>query len=215
MHAVHPVGLIFYDGPEDEARKLTAPLWDPGPVMSTVSMKPYADVTKPSEMVDGPPTHQNYSTTNALMPHPLDVGVMERLVREFDDFLNKYGDAVAPSRIVLEMRSYKVSASISPPATALAARGKAAAVVMEAQYDSSQASHAIMRQEVKSMMGKVKESVKVRGSGGNLANVNLADGTERVQEIFGENFARLREIKRKYDPGFIFNKWYPIPPADI
>ncbi|KAJ8060910.1 hypothetical protein OCU04_009990 [Sclerotinia nivalis] len=169
-------------------------------------MKPYAV---------GPPTHENYSTSNALMPHPLDVGVIERLVREFDDFLYKYGDAMAHSNIVVEMRSYKVSASISPSATVLAARGKAVAVIMEAQYDSSQVPHTIMRQEVKIMMGKVKESVKVRGCSGNLANVNLADGTERVQEIFGENFARLRKIKRKYDPGFIFNKWYPIPPADI
>lgn len=162
-----------------------------------------------------PPTHQNYSTTNVLMPHPLNISVRESLVQEFDNFLNKYGDAVAPSTIVLEMRSYKVSASIPPSATALAAREKKIAMIMEVQYDNSHVPHVVTRQEVKRMMGKVKEAVKAQVSSGNFANADLADGTERVQDMFRENFARLRGIKRMFDPGFIFNKWYPIPPADV
>lgn len=213
MSGIHPICIISYDGPEEEARKLTAPLWDLQPVMSAVSMKPFANTTKPSGLVDEPPNHQNFSSTSVFMPHPFDVEIMEKLIQEFDDFHNKHGDALAPSRIIIEMRSYKVSGAIPASATALAAREKTVSVTMEAQYDSSQVSHTVMREEIKKMIGPVKEAVKKQGSG-KFTNANLGSGTEKTQNMFGHNYARLREIKRKYDPDFIFNKWYPIPPAE-
>ncbi|TGO63687.1 hypothetical protein BCON_0011g00270 [Botryotinia convoluta] len=213
MSGIHPICIISYDGPEEEARKLTAPLWDLQPVMSAVSMKPFANTTKPSGLVDEPPNHQNFSSTSVFMPHPFDFEIMENLIQEFDDFYNKHGDALAPSRIIIEMRSYKVSGAVPASATALAAREKTVSVTMEAQYDSSQVSHTVMRDEIKRMIGPVKEAVKKQGSG-KFTNANLGSGTERTQDMFGQNYARLREIKRKYDPEFIFNKWYPIPPAE-
>ena len=33
MPAVHPATLVFYDGPESEARSLLAPVYDLGPVV--------------------------------------------------------------------------------------------------------------------------------------------------------------------------------------
>ena len=30
--------------------------------------------------------------------------------------------------------------------------------------------------------------------------------------IFGENYARLQELKKKYDPDLMFFKWNPITP---
>ncbi|TGO24977.1 hypothetical protein BPAE_0090g00210 [Botrytis paeoniae] len=213
MSGIHPICIISYDGPEEEARKPTAPLWDLQPVMSAVLMKPFANTTKPSGLVDEPPNHQNFSSTSVFMPHPFDVEVMEKLIQEFDDFHNKHGDALAPSRIIIEMRSYKVSGAIPASATALAAREKTVSVTMEAQYDSSQVSHTVMRDEIKRMIGPVKEAVKKQGSG-KFTNANLGSGTERTQDMFGQNYARLREVKKKYDPEFIFNKWYPIPPVE-
>ncbi|KAF5875892.1 uncharacterized protein Bfra_002288 [Botrytis fragariae] len=205
MSGIHPICIISYDGPEEEARKLTAPLWDLQPVMSAVSMKPFASTTKPSGLVDEPPNHQNFSNTSVFMPHPFDVEIMEKLIQDFDDFHNKHGDALAPSRIIIEMRSYKVSGAISASATALAAREKTVSITMGAQYDSSQVSHTVMRDDIKRMIEPVKEAVKKQGSG-KFTNANLGSGTERTQNMFGQNYARLREIKRKYDPEFIFNK---------
>ncbi|KAF7880385.1 uncharacterized protein EAF02_007231 [Botrytis sinoallii] len=213
MSGIHPICIISYDGSEEEARKLTAPLWDLQPVMSAVSMKPFANTTKPSGLVDEPPNHQNFSSTSVFMPHPFNVEIMGKLIQEFDDFHNKHGDALAPSRIIIDMRSYKVSGAIPASETALAAREKTVSVTMEAQYDSSQVSHTVMREEIKRMIGPVKEAVKNQGSG-KFTNPNLGSGTEKTQDMFGQNYARLREIKRKYDPEFIFNKWYPIPPAE-
>ncbi len=43
-----------------------------------------------------------------------------------------------------------------------------------------------------------------------LPSSNYATGDEDASEIFGSNLKRLAEIKRAYDPGNLFNKWFPI-----
>ncbi|TGO35292.1 hypothetical protein BHYA_0163g00070 [Botrytis hyacinthi] len=171
LSGIHPIYIISYDGPEEEAQKLTAPF------------------------------------TSVFIPHPFDVEIMEKLIQEFDDFHNKHGDALAPSRIIIEMRSYKVSGAIPASATALAAREKTVSVTMEAHFAYGH------EEEIERMIGPVKEAVKNQESG-KFTNANLGSGMEKTQDMFGQNYARLREIMRKYDPDFIFNKWYPIPPAE-
>ena len=41
---------------------------------------------------------------------------------------------------------------------------------------------------------------------------NLSSGTEKIESVFGSNLPRLRELKKKYDPDLLWNKWYPITP---
>lgn len=36
---------------------------------------------------------------------------------------------------------------------------------------------------------------------------------DKARLAFGENYGRLQQLKRKYDPENIFNKWFPIVPA--
>ncbi|KAH6705421.1 hypothetical protein BKA61DRAFT_617576 [Leptodontidium sp. MPI-SDFR-AT-0119] len=45
------------------------------------------------------------------------------------------------------------------------------------------------------------------------SNPNFATGKEKTEVVFQGNTARLRELKEKYDPGFVFRKWYLIEPA--
>ena len=40
-----------------------------------------------------------------------------------------------------------------------------------------------------------------------------SDVHDRAKLVFGENYPRLQEIKKRYDPENIFNKWFPITPA--
>ncbi|KAF5339322.1 hypothetical protein D9611_009894 [Ephemerocybe angulata] len=37
--------------------------------------------------------------------------------------------------------------------------------------------------------------------------------SSKVERAFTTNYPRLQQIKKKYDPDVIFNKWYPIEPA--
>ncbi|KAJ3530515.1 hypothetical protein NMY22_g8542 [Coprinellus aureogranulatus] len=46
-----------------------------------------------------------------------------------------------------------------------------------------------------------------------VTHPSMAHVASRAQLVFGDNYPRLQEIKRKYDPDSIFNLWYPIVPA--
>lgn len=48
-----------------------------------------------------------------------------------------------------------------------------------------------------------------------ILDVDAADGDinqDKAKLLFGANYARLQQIKRKYDPDLVFNKWFPIAP---
>ncbi|KAG8915213.1 hypothetical protein FRC01_003743 [Tulasnella sp. 417] len=54
-----------------------------------------------------------------------------------------------------------------------------------------------------------------------LGYVNYADPfstlnetDEYARKIFGPNYPRLQEIKKKYDPNLVFNRWFAIQPAN-
>lgn len=40
--------------------------------------------------------------------------------------------------------------------------------------------------------------------------INLGHGDEPLEEIYGDNLARLRELKREWDPENRFNQWFNI-----
>ncbi len=59
------------------------------------------------------------------------------------------------------------------------------------------------------------EQLRPYTAGRTYINFQTADdGDDRVQATYGENYARLREIKRKYDPDNLFRMNRNVPPAD-
>lgn len=36
---------------------------------------------------------------------------------------------------------------------------------------------------------------------------------DKARIAFGENYLRLQQVKKMYDPEGLFNKWFPIVPA--
>ena len=41
----------------------------------------------------------------------------------------------------------------------------------------------------------------------------VAGNSDKARLVFAENYPRLQQIKKKYDPEVVFAKWLPITPA--
>lgn len=39
--------------------------------------------------------------------------------------------------------------------------------------------------------------------------------SHKAKLVFRENYTKLQEIKKKYDPKQIFSNWFPITPAGV
>lgn len=213
-----PFALIFYDGAAEKAKELLKPLYHLGPAAEMAQMVPYAQVTSPSPLLDGPPTHQRYASSNFQMFFPLDVDVGLTLVEECGVFMDRYGDAIGHFKLVMEIRSYARASSVPISAMAskiYALRQPAIMAGIEAQYDNS-VSDQVIREEIKTISGKACDANGKKGrysEGTAIYNANIFTGTKKVADMFGENLPKLRELKQKYDPNFVFNRWYPIAPA--
>jgi FAD/FMN-containing dehydrogenase len=74
--------------------------------------------------------------------------------------------------------------------------------------------HALVDQlaELEKQDEHISKDQRVVGSKGYF---NASFGNEKPSLVFGDKLPRLRELKRKYDPNHVFNKWFPIVPADV
>lgn len=45
-----------------------------------------------------------------------------------------------------------------------------------------------------------------------LADGGATTSADKAKQLFGSNYPKLQQLKNKYDPKNIFNKWYPIIP---
>lgn len=57
------------------------------------------------------------------------------------------------------------------------------------------------------------QAVLKDGSATGYANYEGDAVNKGAEGQFGENYARLQQVKAKYDPNQVFNKWFPITPA--
>lgn len=208
-----PLTLIFYDGPEEAAKELLAPVYELGPIADMAQMREYHTITDPNPLVDGPPSHQNYAASNITLWSEDDGDILEELVKDFCAFMEKFGDAVSPSKLIAEIRSHAVTSSVPIASMAFAGRRPRIFSAIEGQHDSS-VSNALIHQEVKAMSDKANASIRKKYPTTSLVfNANIGSGKEKLIEMFGENLPRMREVKQKYDPNFVFNKWFAVAPV--
>lgn len=209
---------VFYNGSEERAKELAAPIYNLEPAIALGGMCRFPETTETPGYMDFTGFNR-YAASSAHIDYPLDETLVYEVFQKFRKVVETYPDRLKPSKCMLDLRNYQKVASIPIDAMAYSGRFDTAWMLPDLQWDDPSLD-ATMRREVTSITGYIREQMQARNvqAPGDrdvtaiYPNIS-AGGEEKAKSVFGPNLPRLQQLKRKYDPDFIWNKWFPIMPA--
>ncbi|KAK6536292.1 hypothetical protein TWF281_000534 [Arthrobotrys megalospora] len=220
-----PGFLIWYDGPEEEGKKFIQPLLDLGPIYpgSGAEMKPHTLTTdwKQFETMF-PPQFNRLVGTSTQISYPLSVDILKKTVEKFKEIVATHPENLSVSKLLFDLRDYSKIASIPLDATAYANRRVGCLIGIDLIWDNEELDKEMM-QVAKDFMSQVRAWIKEDNQQKGIAEVGahvgattlyalVTDGDEKLVSVFGPNLGKMKELKRKYDPGMMWDKWYPVDP---
>ena len=215
-----PAFIIFYDGPEEEARKLAAPIYDLGPLTTLGGITPYSEVTNLYEKfrMDG---FDRWGSSSAYLDYPVNTEIVATAINELLATVKRHAPDFDNAVFIMDLRDYRKVASIPNSATAYANRYHVPMLTADFRWDKPELDKTA-RDEAKNITNNIKAKVKefrntatLRTEGQRDISTfygNIASGDERSESLYGENLPRLKELKKKYDPNCLWDKWWPIFP---
>jgi len=190
-------------GPKAELKKLIAPLKDVGTPLKVfideVTLLEAIEFWAPSEPLFD---DQNSTWSSAWVEHFLP----EKGIDAIHSFLEK---AKGSESNFFFLNSGGVMNQVPPQDTAFFWRN----TKYYLEWDASWIEEAEALKNIKLVeQTRTKLQPYITGSYVNVPDLNLKN---YGQEYYGENFARLQEVKAKYDPENVFNFVQSIPPAPV
>jgi FAD/FMN-containing dehydrogenase len=153
--------------------------------------------------------YQLHACSSARLPLPLTHQILKHAWESYATTIPNYKDTW-PSHIITELRDLSPGLANPKEAMAFAGRGNWTNILVHPIWDSPDYD-ADLRAWAKDLMNWIYRKTKERvGDGEAMFYANYGSGNEKSAELFGVNYRRLRELKRRFDPGCVFNKWYPI-----
>ncbi|KAF8883985.1 hypothetical protein BD779DRAFT_1674294 [Infundibulicybe gibba] len=207
--------IFFWNGPGEEGRAHFKEFFDIGPSADHCSEMPYEAVNAILKHPHG----RNCYMSGAFVTRP-----NHNLAAAALDQVNEIANKDVTAGILFEYIS--VAKILRVPNTATAhIRGRRISCVAFGLWDEGGEERL---PEVKTGVGKMVD-VLLQSSERHLPRAENTGygnyiGEEMIPNVapeprftapkmFGENYARLRELKKIYDPGMVFSKWCPIAPA--
>ncbi|KAI0313518.1 FAD-binding domain-containing protein [Amylostereum chailletii] len=206
---------LFWNGSEEEAREHYKDLYEMNPVVDTCKEIPYEDVN---------------ATQNPNVPHGLHYymkGTFASRVQpaasaEILDRLAQRGPELGVNiAFVFEYIPLCKTLAIPRDATAFV-RGYIISTLNMVNWkeDSAEKLESARRvtAELTGILLKAEDnlmSVENLGYGNYLSEEagTRSEKGDRTAALFGAHYERLQNLKRRYDPELVFNKWYAITPA--
>lgn len=227
-----PAALVFYDGPEEEAKTLGKPLFDLGPMNVMGGMQPYTATTNMHKMFPEGESNR-HSASGTMLDFPFDEALVLESIDYFQKLVQAHGDALKKSVYIIEARISTCGVTSDRTVMAYASRYPNAAVVGPNLQWGDPDLDDMVRDETKKMADMIRDGLKKRRdaaivngeviNGGvkgvderelDAVHPTLNTGDTKIRTMFGPNLAKLRQLKKKFDPDSLFDKWYYITPAD-
>jgi hypothetical protein len=210
-HEPVPLFAVFYDGPESIARSLMATLYDLGPNVDTTAMMPYPVINTLFNLQME--KYNRHGLSAAKLHLPLDKEMLHEVWLSYASTFPKYPTAW-PSHVAIEIRNLAPGLAKATSEMAFAGRGEWTNILVHPQWDDPKDDGPLRQWAVElTKTITLREQRRSPDPDQAISYANYSSGDEESHEIYGANYGRLRQLKQRYDPNCLFNKWYPIVPA--
>jgi FAD/FMN-containing dehydrogenase len=190
------MGLAAYVGPVDKGEEVFAPF--------RALATPYADMLRPMkypELYEGPEQEPQFATGANFFADSFDSAAASAILEELPK-------STAMMKAVQLRVLGGALAQVPNDATAFGHRDRGLMVNVAAMY-----LEAAEKDTHDAWVAGLASSLGENGTGGYVGFLG-EEKEEKLRASYGENWDRLRELKRRYDPDNLFHLNHNIPPAD-
>ncbi|PQE29141.1 6-hydroxy-D-nicotine oxidase protein [Rutstroemia sp. NJR-2017a BBW] len=202
---------MFYNGTEKEAKEFYAPLFELGPL---VDMTAEMDYVKINAMMNEAMQHGfRRSMKGAVFMAPLNLEYAEEIFSDFEEFMKETPGA-KHTLVVFEFIPYGKVLEVGQQDTAFANRGAYGNLLFGPGWESQEDDDRC-RQWTRRMAAKAKKELERRLEEGTdevtkagVGAYSNYDGAEHEagKLVYGVNYDRLVELKKRYDAENVFSK---------
>ncbi|KAI0663139.1 FAD-binding domain-containing protein [Cubamyces menziesii] len=208
------VCFVFYNGSEEEGRQAYKHLLDLGPVAVMAKEMPYEELNALQNPIARP--GQNAYMKGAFVPLTLTSSHLTRVFARCTALSTPGAFAV---NLLLEYFPLRAANAVPDGATAYVRGLTANALCLVIAANDGEEVRRYMQDAARELIGMFAERPEDNMGYGNYspdsdALVNQGSvPVDKAKLLFRTNYPRLQQIKKKYDPDMVFNKWFVITPA--
>jgi hypothetical protein len=197
----------------DFAKKIFAEFYALEPVLDVTAIRSY---TEQNQCLDPMMPHGVRTYMSSFAYQTVTVEVLEYTAQKYASYISALGNDCRPGAIMFENYPFEKVIEIPSDGTAYANRGRHFSCAIGLRWEGAQHDDWVKQWikdfvqearaiDTKAMIAQGREPTKTSG----YANFHLPG--DPASPAFGGNFARLTELKQKWDPNGRFNKWLSIP----
>ncbi|KAL5332957.1 hypothetical protein BJX70DRAFT_88754 [Aspergillus crustosus] len=202
--------IVFHNGPAASARQVFQPLLDLNPLLNTTTEQSYASVNgmlTPAALRGGRNVSKGASYTTPLRPS----FVAEVIIPEIRRL---HAEIPGSDRSILEFEFYKPDKWCETPVTATAHghRGRVQNVMIGLYWNNADDDVRVRKWSVDIAKHFVVERLEYGNPDARPITEygNYDHLSAHPREVYGINLGRLMQLKRRYDPNNVFDKWFPL-----
>ncbi|KAL1741774.1 hypothetical protein HDZ31DRAFT_66609 [Schizophyllum fasciatum] len=217
--AIGPTGqpglmaLLFYNGSEEEGRAHYKKFYDLGPVADMAKEIPYEELNALQNSF----SHHGQGVYQKGVAHKQPD--LDSLQYAYDSVVELNGKEGPGAVILFEYFPLKKVVAKDGSSSAFR-RDPYPSILVNAFWQEDKAEHVARGREiVYDIISAIKKfnkdlsEVQQQGYGNYDDEAIPKAGFDKAKLVFGKNYPRLQELKKKYDPDMVFHKWFPITPA--